>query len=626
MAIIKTDKISLYVMDNELSEVMDFLQKKSVIELLGEVSVDKDRGFSLAKADKALEIISRKATKKRLNFKKMSVTEKEDRGTVRSAEAAVEKIIDADIKINKCREQIKELEKRTDSLMPYAGLDCPMETETDCCRVITGECTIKGVEELQKNGVCTEIIKSEKRRVLVWLAYLKVTEISELFKKSGFVKGEPSLKAWSPKEEIERLKKQKEELLQDIKALEKELEGLCEKRKEIELYRDRISVKTQKYHAMSQLKSTEKVHIITGYVSEKEVEGLVYELVQRFTVSAELEEPEEGEILPTAFENNAFVAPVEEITASYSMPARGDIDPNPITAVFYYWFFGMMFSDAGYGILMMLVCGIAGFSEVLDIQKRKSYRLFFWCGVSTTLWGIAYGSFFGDLIGAVSSTFGSGKTAFMPLLLDPVNQALQLLILSAAFGIIHLVTALSIKFYGLWKEGDKVGAVCDVGIWITALIGVSILALGAFIKQDVIIKIGIYIAVLSATGLVATGGRDKKNPIVKLFAGVMKLYDITGYVGDILSYSRLMALGLATGVIASVVNVLASLGGNSPLGAVVFVLVAVLGHTMNLAINMLGAYVHTNRLQYVEFFQKFYQGGGRRFKPFKKETKYFELD
>ena len=285
-----------------------------------------------------------------------------------------------------------------------------------------------------------------------------------------------------------------------------------------------------------------------------------------------------------------------------------------------------MFSDAGYGLLMMIVCGILGFTNIMDKEQCKSYRLFFWCGVSTTLWGIAYGSFFGDLIGVISQTFGDGKTEFPPILLDPVNQALQLLIISAGFGLVHLITALAIKFYVVWKSQDKVSAVCDTGFWITALLGVGILSAGAILKIDNALKIGSIIAILSGLGLVLTGGRDKKNPILKLLEGVMKLYDITGYVGDILSYSRLMALGLATGVIASVVNVLASLGGNSFLGAVVFVIVAVLGHTLNLSINMLGAYVHTNRLQYVEFYQKFYKGGGRRFHPFKINTKYFNFN
>ena len=338
-----------------------------------------------------------------------------------------------------------------------------------------------------------------------------------------------------------------------------------------------------------------------------------------------MEDAVEDEILPVAFQNNAIVSPVEEITASYSMPGKDDIDPNPLMAFFYYWFFGMMFSDAGYGLLMMAVCGVLGFSNILEAGKRRMLRMFFWCGVSTTVWGIAYGSFFGDLIGTVSKTFGSGKVEFTPVLIDPVNQALELLIISVAFGMVHILAALFVKLYKLWKKGDKEAAVYDVGFWIGVLAGISIFAIGMAIGNSAVKYTGIILVAASGIGIVLTGGRDKKSFIMRFFSGILSLYDITGFVGDILSYSRLMALGLATGVIASVVNVLGSLGGNSLLGVVMFIVISIFGHSLNFAINMLGAYVHTNRLQYVEFYQKFYEGGGRRFRPLKMETKYFNF-
>ena len=155
--------------------------------------------------------------------------------------------------------------------------------------------------------------------------------------------------------------------------------------------------------------------------------------------------------------------------------------------------------------------------------------------------------------------------------------------------------------------------------------GAAVMAVGIGISARHLRNIGIYMEITATLGLVLTQGRDKKNIFARIFSGILSLYDITGYVGDVLSYSRLMALGLATGVIASVVNILGSLGGNSPLGIFVFVLIALFGHSLNFAINMLGAYVHTNRLQYVEFYQKFYEGGGRKFTPFKMDTKYYEF-
>ena len=322
--------------------------------------------------------------------------------------------------------------------------------------------------------------------------------------------------------------------------------------------------------------------------------------------------------------NNGFSEPVEGITSDYSMPSASDIDPNPIMAIFYYWFFGMMFSDAGYGLLMMIVCGILGFGNVIEKSKRRTYKMFFFCGVSTTFWGIMYGSFFGDMIDTIAKTFFNSPVRFKPVFLNPTDKPLELLIISVAFGMIHILTGLVIKFYVTWKKGERLDAVCDTGFWIIALVGICLFA-GSMAGIAVLKNIGIAMIAVGFGGLLVTGGRKNKNIIGKIFGGVLSLYDITSYVGDALSYSRLMALGLATGVIASVINVLGSLGGNSVIGVIAFVLISIFGHALNFAINCLGAYVHTNRLQYVEFYQKFYEGGGRKFKPLAMNTKYYNF-
>jgi V/A-type H+-transporting ATPase subunit I len=184
---------------------------------------------------------------------------------------------------------------------------------------------------------------------------------------------------------------------------------------------------------------------------------------------------------------------------------------------------------------------------------------------------------------------------------------------------------MAIKFYMTWRSGQKWAAVFDTGFWILVISGIGILAAGAAFNMPIVTQIGKYLAIGAAIGLVLTQGRSSKNPILKLFNGILSLYDITSIVGDVLSYSRLMALGLATGVIASVVNVLGSLGGNSIVGLISFIAISIFGHLLNFAINMLGAYVHTNRLQYVEFYQKFYEGGGRKYNPLGFNTKYYEF-
>lgn len=643
MAIIKTCKISVYALANQINEITEFLHKSQIIEPAGNSGRVPERVMQnidneLKRTEAAICVSERIAPQKNGIFIKRRRAAMTDYGMDRretlSAVKKVSEILSLSDKINRNNSKISELSNIQGKISDYAGFDLPLvakssvytETTVGICRAFTAD---EFSEMLKKSNVRLygSIIKYTKKQCFVWFVYFKgdKDKISEFFEEIEFTPAEINTGKNTPDEEIQRIDREKTELKKLNNQLKEEIAIAAKSRRIIELYYDRLLLKREKYKAICAAENTEKTFVITGYVPENLVERLILTLESRFSVAAELEQPEEGEVLPIAFKNNSFVEPVEDITANYSMPSETDIDPNPIMAVFYYWFFGMMFSDAGYGLLMMLVCGALGFSQLLERNKRKMYKMFFWCGVSTTLWGLAYGSFFGDLIGTVSKTFGTGRLAFLPIIIDPVNQALELLIISVAFGMVHILTALVIKFFKQWKRGDKKGAVYDVGFWITILSGLSVFAVGMGSGFAAVKNTGLVISVIAAAGLIVTGGRDKKSFIMRFFAGILSLYDITGFVGDILSYSRLMALGLATGVIASVVNVLGALGGNSPVGIIMFVIISIFGHTLNFAINMLGAYVHTNRLQYVEFYQEFYEGGGKRFKPLSMDTKYFNF-
>jgi len=284
-----------------------------------------------------------------------------------------------------------------------------------------------------------------------------------------------------------------------------------------------------------------------------------------------------------------------------------------------------MFSDAGYGLLLALVCGYLGFGKRLEKSKRENYKMFFFCGISTTFWGFLFGGFFGDIIYTVSATFLGKEIKLTPIWLDPISQAMSLLIFSVALGMVQILVGLSIKFYILCRRKKIADAVCDVGFWMIILLGICSLATGMGLQMPVFSAIGTWTSLSGAAGLLVTGGRKSKNIAGKIFGGVVGLYNITGYVSDALSYCRLMALGLATGAIANVANMLGAMFGSSVIGIFLFVIIAIFGHCLNFAMNMLGAYVHTNRLQYVEFFSKFYEGGGRKFAPFRMNTKYYQF-
>ena len=309
----------------------------------------------------------------------------------------------------------------------------------------------------------------------------------------------------------------------------------------------------------------------------------------------------------------------------YSLPGPNDIDPTFVTGFFYYLFFGMMFSDAGYGLLMVIATTLVLKKFRLSASMRQNMRLFRYCGISTVLWGLVFGSFFGDSIAVISENFFGHRVA-LPALIDPMNgDAVTLLILSIALGFAEVIAGLCAKFVTCLKNGDKKGAFFDAGLWITCLVGIAVMAVG-FVALPVLKTVGIAVTLVSVAGLILTQGRDKKNPVARIFSGIVSLYDVTGYVSDLLSFSRLMALGLTTSAMGAVFNMLSSMSGRSLGGIVMLVIIFPVGHAINFGLNVLGAYVHTLRLQYVELFSKFYEGGGREFKAFSFKSKYTDLD
>ncbi len=650
MAITKMKRLEIVGLNSERKRLIEYLQQCGVVD----ISDSREDGLRaretataisqfdsfMSSAEEALEILRPYSQAKGGMFYKRCEIESGGYdvadGEMSEATALVSEVINARKTREKNEDEIASAEATMQSLKPYMSLDVPIGTKkvgSAVARVGTleGEWDesriLREFRAFEIEEIYVEILSKERQITAVFIMYHTdiAHKVDAVLTKINLLAPQINLTRETPREHFVALEGLVAKLRQENLKLTERLKELAEKKDKIELYYDKISLRREKYKALSKIGITENAFFISGYLPERDSDKLLKELDKSFTASVEILEPSEDEDVPKAFENNGFVSPVEGITSDYSMPSSHDIDPNPIMAFFYYFFFGMMFSDAGYGLLLMIACGLLGFGNFLEKEKRRAYKMFFFCGVSTTFWGIMYGSFFGDMIATVSKTFGDGSVAFTPILMDPVQKPLQLLIMSVAFGLVHILAAIAIKFYMTWREGDRLSAVFDSGFWFVLLLGVAVFAAGMALGIGILETVGMVMLIVSATGLVLTQGRDKKNPIMKLFGGILSLYDITSYVGDILSYSRLMALGLATGVIASVVNVLGSLGGNSIVGLIAFIVISIFGHALNFAINMLGAYVHTNRLQYVEFYQKFYEGGGRKYKPFGFNTKYYKF-
>ena len=359
-------------------------------------------------------------------------------------------------------------------------------------------------------------------------------------------------------------------------------------------------------------------------------------LTSKFDIAIDFSSPSDDDEVPVVLQNNGFSSPVEGVLESYSLPGKGEVDPTSVMAIFYYILFGMMLSDAAYGLIIVAACGfvLAKYKNIKSGMK-KALKMFLFCGISTTFWGVLFGSYFGDVIDVVSTNFFNNPITVPALWFVPLNEPMRMLAFSFGIGIIHLFTGLFMQLYELVLARKFKDAIYDVVSWYLLVGGLVVYMLSVpmitemlvlnFILPPIVGNIGIISASIGALLILFTAGRESKSPFKRLLKGLYGLYGVTGYLSDILSYSRLLALGLATGVIAQVFNKMGTMAGNGPVGIILFVIVFLVGHTMNIAINLLGAYVHTNRLQFVEFFGKFYEGGGRKFSPFFVNTKYFNV-
>jgi len=398
-----------------------------------------------------------------------------------------------------------------------------------------------------------------------------------------------------------------------INELESKLNKIAEDEEiEFEILVDQM--RSQKERKLVIYNETNADVIFDGWISNDHA-GDLQSIVKKVTLEYQLEfeEPTKFDNVPTLLENNKFVKPFESITNSYSVPNYRELDPNPIMSIWYCILFGLMFGDIGYGLLLLIGTGV-----ILKYKKPKgefgsTVKIFYYASFATILAGIVYGSLFGvDVVGIVGGWFG--KT-WEPLL-DPMYDPITMLIFSLAIGTLHLITGLVMRIVLSIKQKDIISGLSDGLSWLLILLGLSAFAVSLVGDSfKVLSNVGIILAVLGLAVMLIFGGMKKKGVFGKIFGGVGGLAGVTTYLGDILSYSRVLALALSSTVIAFTFNLLAGLIQGSFIGFVLSLVVYLVGHAFNFAISLLSAYVHGNRLQYLEFYNRFYQGGGYLFEP-----------
>lgn len=408
-------------------------------------------------------------------------------------------------------------------------------------------------------------------------------------------------------------------LAENLAALEKErqeieqrIAGLGGKREALLEASDRAAIALRREEAKSRLVGTDKVFLLEGWLPADRCAALEKAL-EPFTCAIETREPTEDEYpqVPVQLKNNKLTRPLNMVTEMYSLPAYGTLDPNPLMAPFFILFYGIMMADMGYGLLMMIASVIISKKYRPKGTSGELFSLLGLCGISTFIMGALTGGFFGDFLTQLVAIVSPGTVFALPKLFDPLDDLTMILIGSMALGMVQIVTGMAISLIEKCKRKKFLDAFFEEITWWIVFIGIALLALG---KGAAVLYVG--------CALVLLGPIVQGKGWGKLTGVFGSLYNhVTGYFGDILSYTRLMALMLAGSVIAQVFNMLAAMPGN----VIAFIIISLLGNAMNFGLNLLGCYVHDLRLQCLEFFNKFYVDGGKPFRPMTLDTEYVDL-
>ena len=552
---------------------------------------------------------------------------------------------------SKCKEldeKLKELKNRENHIVKiqehleeWKELNIKVEDleGTKNTKIIVGTLPLKDfvscLEEIKKIGKEIEINKFTEDKKQCKIVIISISEyyvpIKKVLEKYNFDSFQIPLEfAKTPKNILEDISEELNSIKEKREIISDASKKLYRENLSLYLTFDYLSILKSKKDIEKYLKMTKQVIIIEGWILEKDINRMKNRL---FNKTNELEiifsDPDEKDDIPVALDNNKFVEPFESVTELYGIPKYKEFDPTPLFAPFYFIFFGMCLSDAGYGLVIAVLSYWAMVKIKFEGMAKKFFGLFFLCGISTFIMGAIMGSWMGDTLNYLPKNILFIKTFLIDTisLLDPIKNPMPLLLISLSLGVIQIYTGFIIKFIANVKKNKIKTGLMDQGSWLLLISGILLSIIANTISSlSGFLIIAKYIIWAGLLSIVITQGRSNKNIILKAAGGVLSLYNIIGYFSDILSYSRLFALGLSTAVLAVVVNNFVMLFKDLPfIGIIVATSVFIIGHLFNMVISGMGAFIHSTRLQYVEYFTKFYEGGGTPFKPFKVITKYIQV-
>ena len=642
MAILKMKKLRICGVSEEQTQLIRQLQLLGSVEIGAPCALTDTQGVQVfcagdgksadallrtsARLTSALETLKHYETKKGGLF---AARPEKTIGELFSDEAyaaaldTAQAVLDAQDARSRLAAEKSRLTAVRESFVPWQQLPLPLETlGTQHTRILLG--TVPAQTDLEAlrarvfeaaDEVQLEQISADQQSLylLVFVHKCAAEAVGAALREAGFalttfdgVQGTAAENIRRTDEAIAACEQQDAEKLAELTAL-------AEQKSALQLAFDRCTQEIAKAQAADRLVHSEKTFCLGGWVPCEDV-GKLEALLSGFCCAWELTDPapEEYPDVPVKLKNNKLTWPLNMVTEMYSLPAYDGVDPNPLMAPFFILFYGIMMADMGYGLLMILASIIITKKSRPKGTSGQMFGLMFSCGISTFLMGALTGGFFGDFLPQLVGIIDPDTTfKALPSLFTPLDDTITILIGAMALGFVQIVTGMAISFVEKIKKGQIMDAIWEELTWWVVFAGIACMALGV---TNIVLYVGLAMVVVGS-GWSAKGF----GKVTAIFGSVYN--HVTGYFGDILSYSRLMTLMLAGSVIASVFNTLGAIPGN----VVIFLIVSMLGNGLNFALNLLSCYVHDLRLQCLEYFGKFYKDGGRPFKPLAINTKYVDI-
>ena len=647
MAIVKMKRLRLLAMTEDREKLLGTLQKLGCVEvceltaqawsadtktaeLLDQLTAPDSQALSMAQtrrqeAERAMELLKHYGAKGRGLFTPKPQASQRELCSPQAAarqDQAVAQVLAEERQRGALQVRLEKLSAQRTVLAPWLGMDVPLESASTRDVVVQfGTLTAVrpfaeaagAAQEASELVELQEVSVGRELRYCILVCHASVwTQVQEALRVFGWAR--VNLDGWkgTAQENDARLAQEQEQTQEELRQVQERLSVMGDRLDDLCQAVDRASIDIRREEGKVRLRDTEQTFLLQGWVPAQRWEE-VRQALEQYPCAYAAEDPagEDYSQVPVQLRNNWFTRPLNMVTEMYSLPAYGTLDPNPLMAPFFILFYGIMLADMGYGLLMML-----GSVFVLKKVRPKGgmwnfFALLGLCGVSTFIMGALTGGFFGDFLTQLTTVMGMENPIVLPALFTPLNDTMMILVGAMCLGFIQIVTGMAISVIQKVRAGKFMDAFWEEITWWVVFAGLGLMVLGV---TNLVLYTGL--ALVVAGPLVTGKGLGKITGIIA------SLYNhITGYFGDILSYSRLMALMLAGSVIAQVFNTL----GAIPKNIVLFLIISLAGNALNFALNLLGCYVHDLRLQCLEFFKAFYVDGGRPFRPLDRAAKYYDV-